>query len=55
MDFRAGSSSQALSSRHHVHRERLKADLIAGPARMLQRRAEVTAFGAHGPLPDHVA
>jgi len=55
MDFRAGSSSQALSSRHHVHRERLKADLIAGPARMLQRRADMPALGAHGSLPDQVA
>jgi hypothetical protein len=34
------------SWRHHLHRERQEADVIAAPAGMLDRRALVAASGA---------
>jgi len=53
-DAEAGGS-EGISSRHHVVGKRLEADLVSRPAWMLQRRADVPAFGARSALPDQVA
>jgi len=42
-------------SHHHVIGKWLEADLVSPPARMLQRRADVSALAANGSLPNQIA